>query len=181
MTNFFQEGASDDGLFCSASPVWPEPSEVPQRVEVRRPGPQSRSYPVVSAVSAVSAQSAFSAAKAPDRHGNTKGTATSNSVVPTLPPLATEEHIPFLLGEEVQDEIRLSDGKKISINDVLETAEWYVLWKCSVHPTQNKPSDQGRHTRAAKQLPFHRPERVYRRLCRPMGRPFPNLVPFHCR
>jgi hypothetical protein len=97
--------------------------------------------------------------------------------------MATEEHIrpPFLLGEEAQDDIDLSDGKKIFINDVLETAEWYVLWKCSVYPTQRKPSDQGRHTRATKQLPFHRPERVHCRLCRPMGRPFPNLVPFHCR
>jgi hypothetical protein len=33
----------------------------------------------------------------------------------------------FLVGEEVLDEIGLSDGKEIFINDVLETAEWYVL------------------------------------------------------
>jgi hypothetical protein len=49
--------------------------------------------------------------------------------VPILTSSATDEYIrpPFLLGEEVQDEIRFSDGKKIFINDVLETAEWYVV------------------------------------------------------
>lgn len=41
---------------------------------------------------------------------------------------------PFLIGEEVRDEIGLSDGKKIFIDDVLETAKWYVLWQCGVYP-----------------------------------------------
>jgi hypothetical protein len=40
---------------------------------------------------------------------------------------------PFLIGEEALDEVRLSDGKKIFINDVLETAEWCVLCKCSIY------------------------------------------------
>jgi hypothetical protein len=108
-------------MACSPDLRYSELYAGPQKAEVR-PRP-SQGYP------AVSVQSAYSAAKAPDLHGNAKGTATSTSVVPILPPLATEEHIrpPFLLGEEVQDEIRLSDGKKIFINDVLETAEWYVL------------------------------------------------------
>jgi hypothetical protein len=34
---------------------------------------------------------------------------------------------PFLIGEETPDEIGLSDGKEIFINDVLGTAEWCVL------------------------------------------------------
>ena len=41
---------------------------------------------------------------------------------------------PFLIGEEKEDEVGLSDGKSIFIDDVLENAEWCVLLKCGVYP-----------------------------------------------
>ena len=52
-----------------------------------------------------------------DDHGATIGSTEGEKV--DIPP--------FLIGEEVSDEVGLSDGKKIFIDDVLETAEWYVL------------------------------------------------------
>jgi hypothetical protein len=52
----------------------------------------------------------------------------------TFVPQPAEKHTrpPFLVGEEDPDEIGLNDGKKIFIDDVLETAEWCVLWLCGV-------------------------------------------------
>ena len=41
---------------------------------------------------------------------------------------------PFLIGEEKEDEVGLSEGKSIFIDDVLENAEWCVLLKCGVNP-----------------------------------------------
>lgn len=87
---------------------------------------------------------------------------------------------PFLIGEEVSNEVGLSDGKKIFIDDVLETAEWCVETRCFIF-TQNKPFDQGSHTRATKQLSLHSPERVHHRVCRQMGRPCARAFYFHCR
>jgi hypothetical protein len=43
---------------------------------------------------------------------------------------------PFLAGEEDSDEIGLNDGKKVFIDDVLESAEWCVPWLCGVNFTQ---------------------------------------------
>ena len=47
---------------------------------------------------------------------------------------------PFLIGEEKEDEVGLSDGKSIFIDDVLENAERCVLLKCShgVYPHSEK-------------------------------------------
>ena len=75
---------------------------------------------------------------------------------------------PFLLGEEDSDEIRLNDGKKIFIDDVLETAEWCVPFLCCIKSTHSKLSDhwQGGHPRATKQLSFHSPKGVHRSLRR---------------
>jgi len=87
---------------------------------------------------------------------------------------------PFLIGEEVSDEVGLSDGKKIFIDDVLETVEWCVEMRCFIF-TQNKPFNQGSHTRATKQSSFHSPERVHHRVCRQMGRPCARTFYFHCR
>ena len=39
----------------------------------------------------------------------------------------------FLVGEEDYDEIGLDDGKEIFIDDVLETAEWYVVLICHLY------------------------------------------------
>jgi hypothetical protein len=86
----------------------------------------------------------------------------------------------FLIGEEVLDEVGLSDGKKIFIDDVLETVEWCVEMRRFFF-TQNKPFDQGSHTRATKQLSFHSPERVHPRVCRQMGRPCACAFYFHCQ
>ena len=72
---------------------------------------------------------------------------------------------PFLVGGEDSDEIGLNDGEKIFIDDVLETAEWCVSWLCGVNLTHNKPSYQGSHTGATKQLSFHGPEGVHYYLC----------------
>ena len=72
---------------------------------------------------------------------------------------------PFLLGEEDRDEIKLNDGKKIFIDDVLQSAEWCVPWLCGVNLTHNKPSDQGGHPRITKHLSFHSPEGVHQSLC----------------
>jgi hypothetical protein len=51
---------------------------------------------------------------------------------------------PFLLGEEVLDEIELSDGKGIFINNVLETAEWCVLWNFDIHLYSERTLGSGR-------------------------------------
>jgi len=49
--------------------------------------------------------------------------ATSASV---LQPVEEDRRMPFLGGEEDSDEIGLNDGKKVFIDDVLQTAEWCV-------------------------------------------------------
>lgn len=45
---------------------------------------------------------------------------------------------PFLIGEEICDEIGLDNGKEIFIDDVLETAEWCVPLntRCPFHSEQ---------------------------------------------
>jgi hypothetical protein len=48
---------------------------------------------------------------------------------------------PFLIGEEKEDEVGLSDGKSIFIDDVLENAERCVLLKCGVYPHSEKNFD----------------------------------------
>jgi hypothetical protein len=61
---------------------------------------------------------------------------------------------PFLVGEEDPDEIGLNDGKKVFIDDVLETAEWCVPWLCGVNLTHSKPSLTSAVTR---ELPYNYP------------------------
>ena len=76
---------------------------------------------------------------------------------------------PFLAGEEDPDEIGLNDGKKVFIDDVLETAEWCVPWLCDVDLTHSKPSDQRGHPRAARHISLHSPKGVHRSFRREMG------------
>jgi hypothetical protein len=101
----------------------------------------------------------------------------------TFVPQPAEKHArpPFLVGEEDPDEIGLNDGKKIFIDDVLETAEWCVLWSCGVNFNHSKPSDQGGHPRATKHLSFHSPEGVHRRFRREMERARAYAVRNYCR
>lgn len=77
----------------------------------------------VSAIPCVSVTSASS----------TSASSTSASPTSTSPtsPFASRlvkkcTRPPFLIGEEVSGEIYLNDGKEVSIDDVLETAEWHV-------------------------------------------------------
>ena len=69
----------------------------------------------------------------------------------TLEPPDHHTRPPFLEGEEDSYEIGLNNGKKIFIDDVLQSAEWCVPWLlCRVNLTHSKPSDQGGHSGATK-------------------------------
>jgi hypothetical protein len=79
--------------------------------------------------------------------------ATSTSTF-VLQPAEKHARPSFLAGEEDSDEIGLNDGKKIFIDDVLETAEWCVPWLCGVNLTHSKPSLTSAVTR---ELPYNYP------------------------
>jgi hypothetical protein len=64
-----------------------------------------------------------------------------SAFVPSRQPAENHARPPFLVGEEERNEVGLNDGKKIFIDDVLESAEWCVPWLCSVNLTHSKPSD----------------------------------------
>jgi hypothetical protein len=59
----------------------------------------------------------------------TPASATSTSATPSFVLEAVEKHTrpPFLQGEEDSGETDFNDGKKVFIDDVLQTAEWCVL------------------------------------------------------
>ncbi|KAI0002262.1 P-loop containing nucleoside triphosphate hydrolase protein [Russula compacta] len=58
-------------------------------------------------------------------HSKNSSTGSSKSAG-SVPDVNTDIRPPFLIGEEIYGEIGLDNGKKIFINDVLETAEWAV-------------------------------------------------------
>jgi hypothetical protein len=173
VTNFLQDGVYDDDD--------DESVDSPQHFEFSGFSLQEVVPTLSPMVSASRPMLSARGIEVPDKPARRGANNFSANGAPEIDPTGSEkaDTPPFLIGEEASNEVGLSDGKKIFIDDVLETAEWCVEMRCFIF-AQNKPFDQGSHTRVTKQLSLHSPERVHHRVCRQMGRPCARAFYFHC-